>query len=178
MLQPPRLLCPWDSPGQDTGVGSCSLLQGIFPTQEVNPGLPHCRQILYRLSHKGSQRIMEWVAYPFSRGSSQPRNRTRSPTLQVDSSPTELSGKPKNTGVGSLSLLLGIFPTQESNQGLMHFRHSLPAELPGEPCWGEGVGHAKPPFSSVPATRPVHLPELGMVPRSLHPPTFQGQNDC
>ena len=53
------------------------LLQGIFPTQELNPGLPHCRWILYQLSHKGTPGILEWVAYPFSRGSSQPRNRTR-----------------------------------------------------------------------------------------------------
>ena len=48
---------PWDSPGQNTGMGSLSLLQGIFPTQGSNPGLPHCRQILYQLSHnclKGS----------------------------------------------------------------------------------------------------------------------------
>ena len=67
----------WNSPGQNTGVGSLSLLQGIFPTQGSNPGLPHCRQILYQLSPKGSPRIMEWVAYPFSSGSSHPRNRTR-----------------------------------------------------------------------------------------------------
>ena len=60
---------------KNTGVGSLSLLQWIFPTQELNRGLPHCRQILYQLSHKGSPRILEWVAYPFSRGSSQPRNR-------------------------------------------------------------------------------------------------------
>ena len=46
--------CPWNSPGHNTGVGSFSLLQGIFPTQGSNPGLPHCRQILYQLSHKGS----------------------------------------------------------------------------------------------------------------------------
>ena len=57
-------------------------------------GLPHCRQILYQLSHKGSPRILEWVAYPFSSGSSWLKNPTRSPTLQVDSLPTELSGKP------------------------------------------------------------------------------------
>ena len=44
----------WNSPGQNTGVGSLSLLQGIVPTQGSNPGLPHCRQILYRLSHQGS----------------------------------------------------------------------------------------------------------------------------
>ena len=45
---------PWNPPGQNTGVGSLSLLQGIFPTQGSYPGLPHCRQILYQLSHKGS----------------------------------------------------------------------------------------------------------------------------
>ena len=45
----------WNSPGQNTGVGSLSLLQGIFPTQGLNPGLPHCRRILYQLSHQGSQ---------------------------------------------------------------------------------------------------------------------------
>ena len=60
-----------------------SLLQGIFPTQGSNPGLP---------------------------------------TLQVDSLPAELQGKPKNTGVGSLFLLQEIFPTQESNGGLLHCR--------------------------------------------------------
>ena len=63
--------------GQNTGVGSLSLLQGIFPTQGLNPGLLHCKQILYQLSHKGSPRILEWVAYPFSRGSSHPRDWTR-----------------------------------------------------------------------------------------------------
>ena len=62
-----------DSPGKKTGVGCHTLLQGIFPTQELNPGLPHCRQILYHLSHRGSPRILEWVACPFSRGSYQPR---------------------------------------------------------------------------------------------------------
>ena len=64
-----------------TGVGSLSLLQGIFPTKGSNPGLPHCRQILYQRSHKGSPRILEWVAYPFSRGPSQPRNRTGVPWI-------------------------------------------------------------------------------------------------
>ena len=50
-LRPHGLHSPWNSPGQNTGVGSLSLLQGIFPTQGLNPGLPHCRQILYQLSH-------------------------------------------------------------------------------------------------------------------------------
>ena len=63
-----------NSPGQNSGVGSLSLLQGIFSTQGSNPGLPHCRQILYQVSHQGSQRILEWVAYPFSSRFSQPRN--------------------------------------------------------------------------------------------------------
>ena len=59
-LQPARLLCPWDLPGKNTGVGCHSLLQGIFPTQGLNPfepsnpGLPHCRQILYHLRHQGN----------------------------------------------------------------------------------------------------------------------------
>jgi len=57
-------------------VGSRFLLQGIFPTQGSNPGLPHCRWILYQLSHQESPRILEWVAYPFSRGTSRPRDRT------------------------------------------------------------------------------------------------------
>ena len=76
-LQPHGLHSQWNSPGQNTGVGSHSFLQGIFPTQGSNPGLPHCRWILYQLSHQGSPRILEWVAYPFFIGSSWPRNRTR-----------------------------------------------------------------------------------------------------
>ena len=95
-LQPTRLLHPWDSPGKNTGVGCHALLQRIFPTQESNPGLPHSRQILYHLSQcptlwdpmdcspPGSlvhgifqAWILEWVAIPFSRGSSWPRDRTQ-----------------------------------------------------------------------------------------------------
>ena len=75
-LQPHRLYSPWNSSGQNTGVGSRSPLQGIFPTKGSNPGLPHCRQILYQLSHQRSPRILEWVAYPVSSGSSRPRNGT------------------------------------------------------------------------------------------------------
>ena len=75
-FQPQGLYSPWNSPGQNTEAGSCSLLQGIFPTQGSNPGLLHCRRILYQLSHQGSPRILEWVAYPFSSGSSQHSNRT------------------------------------------------------------------------------------------------------
>ena len=94
-------------------------------------------------------RILEWVVFPFSRRSFQPRDQTQvscivgrrftvwatreaqpetkstSSTLQVDSLPFEPPGKPKNTGVGSLFLLQGIFPTQGSNPGLLHCRQTL-----------------------------------------------------
>ena len=61
-------------------------------------------------------RILEWVAFPFSRASSQPSDQPRSPALQVDSLPAEPLGKPKNTGVSSLFLLQWIFPTQEFSE--------------------------------------------------------------
>ena len=64
------------SPGKTTGLGFHALLHGIVPIQESNPGFPHCRQILHCLSYQGSPRILEWVAYPFSRGSSQPKDQT------------------------------------------------------------------------------------------------------
>ena len=84
-LRPHGLYSPWNSPGQHTGVGSLSLLQG----------------------------------------SSQARDQTRSPALQVDLLPTEPQEKPKKTGVGSISLLQGIFQTQELNWGLLPCRWIL-----------------------------------------------------
>ena len=75
-LQLHGLYSLWNSPGQNIRVGSLSLLQGIFPIQGSNPGVPHYRQILYQLSHKGSPRILEWVAYPFFSWSSWPKNWT------------------------------------------------------------------------------------------------------
>ena len=90
-LRPHGIYSPWNFPGQNTGVGSLSLLQGIFPTQGLNPGLPHCRQILYQLSHKGSARILEWLA-PSPGDLPDPGIELGSP---ADSLPTELSGKPK-----------------------------------------------------------------------------------
>ena len=89
----PDSLCPtlWDP-------------HGLQPTRVVH-------QIL-------QARILEWVVMPSSRGSSQPRDQTQvSPSLQADSLPAEPPGKPKNTGVGSLCRLQGIFPTQGSNPG-------------------------------------------------------------
>ena len=99
-LRPHGLYNLWNSPGQNSAVGSLSLLQGIFPTQGSNLGLLDCNRILYQIE-------------------------PRSPTLQVDFLPDEPQGKPKNTGVGSLSLLQGIFPTQELNRDLLHCRQIL-----------------------------------------------------
>ena len=151
----PEIHCsPWDSPGQNTGVGSLSLLQGIFPTQGSNPNLPHCRQILYQLNHKGSPRVLDWVAYPFSSRSSQPRNRTEvsqiagrfftswattetqrtcgisescsvSDSLQPDALYSPWNSLGQNTGVDSCSLLQGIFPTQGWNPDLPQCRWIL-----------------------------------------------------
>ena len=83
-LQQARLPCP--SPTPRAWSNSCplnrwyqptiSLLQGIFPIQGSNPGLLHCRWILYQLSHKGTPRILEWAASPFPKGSCWPRNWT------------------------------------------------------------------------------------------------------
>jgi len=70
-------------------------------------------------------RILEWVAFPFFRGLPNPGIQPRSPTLQTDSLPAEPPRKPKNTGVGSLSLLQWIFLTQELNWGLLHCRRIL-----------------------------------------------------
>ena len=71
---PPGSSVHANSPGKNTGMGCHAHLQGIFLTQASNPGLPHCRHILYSLSYQGSPRTLEWVTYPFSRESSQPMN--------------------------------------------------------------------------------------------------------
>ena len=70
-------------------------------------------------------RILEWVSFPSPGDLPNPGINPRSPALQADYLPVEPQGKPKNTGVGSLSLLQWIFPTQELNQGLLHCRWIL-----------------------------------------------------
>ena len=116
---------------KNTGVGRLILLLRIFPTQELNQGLLHCRWILYQLSYQGSP---------------QPGIKPRSPTLQAGSLPTEPQGKPKSTGVHSLSLLQRIFPTQESNQGLLHCRQVLyQLSYQGSPQLGEAHNWAVKP---------------------------------
>ena len=107
-LQLHGVYSPWNSPGQNTGVGSLSLLQGIFLTQGLNPGLPHCRWILYQLNHNGSPRILEWVDYPFPVDLPDPEIELGSPALQEDSLPTELPGKPHFI-YSSVSILTYLF---------------------------------------------------------------------
>ena len=80
-LQPARLLCPKNSPGKNTRVGSCSLLQGIFQTQGLNLGLLHCRWILYCLSHQGS--ILEVLGCNAHKGDQIP-NITRMQTFNLE----------------------------------------------------------------------------------------------
>ena len=126
-LWPARLLCPWDSPGKNTGVGCHFLLQGIFPTQGLNLGLLQCRKILYWLSYQGSltnvckhlcffQHICYICAYVLSRFS----RVWLFETLWTVAHQTPLSmGSPgKNTGVGYSALLGRIFLAQGSDPSL------------------------------------------------------------
>ena len=87
---PPGSSVHGDSSGKNTRMGCHALLKGIFPTQGLNPGLLHCKGILYHLSHKGSPRMLEWVAYPSPADLPVPGIKPGSPALQVDSLPTEL----------------------------------------------------------------------------------------
>ena len=104
-----------------------------------------------------------WVAFPFSRGSSQPRVqgiKPRSPALQVDSLPAELKGKTKNIGMSSLPLLQWIFPTQESNWGLLHCRQILyQLSYLGSPCRAMQVGL----FQSIEGLNRKKNTELGRI---------------
>ena len=121
-LQPTRLLCPWNSPGKNTGVGCHFLLQGISLTQGSNPGLPHCRQTLYCLSYQGSPNLLScvrlfvipwtavyqaspsikysrqqyWSGLPFLSPGDLPNPgiKPRSPALQADCLPAEPQGTP------------------------------------------------------------------------------------
>ena len=106
---PPSASVHGDSPGRNTRVSCHALLQGIFLTQGSNPGLLHCRQILYQVSYQGSPRILEWIAYPFSKGSSRPRNRTGASCvsrqilhhLSYQGSPNKLRTGPAGDKIGS-----------------------------------------------------------------------------
>ena len=149
-LQPTRLLCPWDFPGKNVGVGCHFFLQGIFLAQGWNPGLLHCRQILYQLSYQESVGVWVWVSlsvlpnslqshglqptrllYPGTAAHQAPLSRDCSPPgssihgLQPTRLlyPWDFPGK--NGGVGFHFLLQGIFLAQGWIPGLLHCRQIL-----------------------------------------------------
>ena len=106
-LRPQGLYSPWNSPGQNTGVGSLSLLQGIFPTQGSNSGLLHCRWILYQVSYEGN-RPQNW---PFS--------------VPTPPGSVALQGWPK-------LLSMGNSETQYPVQNFIHFHRSFWGILNGK----------------------------------------------
>ena len=89
-LRPCGLYSPWNSPGQNTGMGSLSLLHGIFPTQGSNPDLPHCRQFFTSWTTREAQEYWSGQPIPSPVDLPYPGIEPGSPTLQVDSLPTEL----------------------------------------------------------------------------------------
>ena len=123
-LYPTRLLCAWNSPGTNTGVGCHSLLH-----EGRRESLSHVRFFvtLWTIQSMEVSRPEYSSWWPFSSPGNlpDPGIKPRSPACQADSLPAEPPGKPKHTGVGSLSLLQQIFATQESNWGLTHCRWTL-----------------------------------------------------
>ena len=152
-LSPFRLLCPWDSPGNNTRVGCLSFSQRISPTsiKPISPALaggffstkpPHCAAVLSCSEVSDSlqphglqldplsvgfsrQEYWSWLSCLPPADHPNPGIKPRSPVLQADSLPSEPPRKPMNTEFGSLFLLQGIFPNQEWNQGLLNGRQIL-----------------------------------------------------
>ena len=131
-----------DTPGKITGVGCHFPSPGNLPNPGVEPRSPEMQAVSLPTELQGkpswtvysvelsrpeywSARILEWVAFPFSRESSQPRNGTQVSRIAGGTLPAESQRKPKNTGVGGLSLLQRIFLTQESKLSLLHCRQIL-----------------------------------------------------
>ena len=121
---PPGSSVHGDSPGKNTGVVCHALLQGIFPTQGLKPRLLHCRQILYHLSHQESPRILEWVAYPFSRGSFWPKNQT------------------------GLSCIAGRFFTSWARREALGFVQFSSVAQSSDSLWPHGLKHTRLPCPS------------------------------
>ena len=115
---PPGSSVRGDSPGKNTGVNCHALLQWIFPTQRLNSGLLHGRQILHHLSHQESPRILDWVAYPSPEDLPDPGIKSGSPALQADSFPAELPGKPHPPFSSAY-----MWPPQKSHPCVPHLRH-------------------------------------------------------
>ena len=120
-LQPHGLYSPWNSPGQDTAVGSLSLLRGIFPTQGSNPGPPRCRQSLYQLSHKGKKVKVKSLSRVWL---------FATPWIVVCEVPPSMEFPRQEYWVCCHFLHQGIYLTQGSNLGFLHYKQIV---LPSEP---------------------------------------------
>ena len=119
-LWPHGLYSPWTSPGQNTGMGSRSLLQGIFPIQGSNPCLPHCRQILYQLSHKGNHlppiyyhfHLIRWKNLSLKKLSELPKPECEKFQLMSDTGPVTVplsrSPSPWVRGTREQNQMLGV----------------------------------------------------------------------
>ena len=134
-LQPSRLLCPWDSPGKNTGVGCHVLLQGIFPTQESKPGLPHCKWILYCLSHQGNptKPLLLLLLSHFSH-----IRLCVTPQMAAHQAPLSWDSPGKNTGEGCHFLLQCMKMKSESEdaQSCLTLRDPMNCSLPGSSVHG------------------------------------------
>ena len=111
-LWPNGLCSPWNSPDQNTGVDSLSLLQGIFPTQGLKPGLPHCRQISLPAEPQDKPKNTGVGSLSLLQGIFSTQDSNGGPAFQVDSLPTELSGKPWEKGRGRDKISKGIQEVQ------------------------------------------------------------------
>ena len=123
-LRPHGLYSPWNSPGQNTGVGSLSLLQGIFLTQGLNPGLQHSRQILYRLSHQGRPRQCKTV--PFYRGEDRRSERS--------------APRPSSSHMGGMGTP-GCCVSSPPHQCLLHRLPGAAEPAPRTPAGGAASSH-------------------------------------
>ena len=121
-----------------------------------------CDPMGYTLPGILQARILEWVAFPCSRGSSQPKDRTHVSRIAGDSLPAKPQGKPKTTGVGNLSLLQQIFSTQELNRGLLNCRQIL-YQLSSQGTPGEIKCTINAICLNHPETIPPHTPVRGKI---------------
>ena len=149
--QPARLPCSWDSPGKDAGVGSLSLLQGIFPIPGWNPGLLHCRQIPYQLSQQGSppttlttySKLVQWETEAVSAGLLH-RSRGEIDTLRLQGEPRAPRGGPsprqhhnlRGHGSGQRSLSLAL----SSSAWVLNESSNSPGQTSPHPSISMSVG--------------------------------------
>ena len=180
---PPGSSVHGDSPGKNIAGGCHALLQGIFPTQGSNPGLPHCRWILYHLSHQGSPGILEWAAYPFSKWMSWPRNWT-SISSSTGRFLTSLPRKPHQrhyTTAQKVTQCVRIGTHWGLNPSMSYLRAHAPYHHRGQSLFPISTGPTLP-YSTVSLLRqkPFRIFILLRPPTSNHhlPPKAEPLNSC